>query len=61
MEASVVIEGWDNDELFAAAEVPLFSLVSLVVNDDRVSDGAHTCGIKVEFSVVVFPGRHSLG
>ena len=53
----VGIEGWSNTEPFAATEVPLFALVSLVVNDDGASNWSHRCVIMVEWSVVVFPGR----
>ena len=56
-----MVERWDNAETFAAAEVPRFSLVGLVVNDDGASDGARRCGIKVERSVVVLPGIHIWG
>ena len=31
------------------------------MNDDRASDGARRCGIKVERSVVVLPSIHSWG
>ena len=42
-----MIELWANNEPFVATEVPLIALVSLVVNDNRASDGDHRCGIKV--------------
>ena len=54
-----MVERWSNAETFAAAEVPLFVLSRLVVNDNRASDGAHRCSIKVERTVVAIQGKHS--
>ena len=54
-----MVESWDNSENFVAVEVPRFALAIIVVNDDRSSDGVYRCGIKVERSVLVLPGRYS--
>ena len=56
-----MVERWTNYETFAAAEVPRFALVILVVNNEGASDGAHRCGIKVERSMLVLTGRNSRG
>ena len=56
-----MVERWDNAETFVAVEVPRFALAILVMNDDRSSDEVYRCGIKVERSVLVLPGRYSRG
>ena len=53
-----MVEHWAKSETFAATEVSQFALARLVVNDDSASNGAHRCGIEVERSVVVLPGRN---
>ena len=58
MEAAVVIECWPDVEAFAAVEVPRFSCGGLVVDYDWKPHGTNGCGIKVEGTIVVFPGRH---
>ena len=56
-----MVEHWINDGIFASTEVPLFAIAWFGVNDNRASDGEHRGGVKVERTVVVFPGRHCRG
>ena len=58
VEAALVVECWTDVEAFAAAEVPRYSRGWLVVDYDCIPHGSDGCGIKVEGSIVVLPGRH---
>ena len=61
VEAEVVVECWTDVEAFSAAEVPISSLGWLVVDYDWTPHGADGCGIKIEGSILVLPGRHWRG
>ena len=54
----VVIQGWSDVESLAAAEVPGFLDVRIVVNDYWADYGSYWSGVKVEGTVEVFPGGH---
>ena len=58
MEATVVLERRSNVETFAAAEVPGFSNVRLVVDYHEADNGSERSGIKVEGAMKVFPCGH---
>ena len=53
-----MVECWTDVEAFADAEVSRSSRGWIVVDYDWTPHEADGCGIKVEFSIVVFPGRH---
>ena len=58
VESAVVVECGADAESLAAAEVPRPSRGWIAVDYDRAAHGAHGSCIKVERSVVVFPGRN---
>ena len=61
VEAAVMVECGANVESLAAAEFPRPPHSWLVVDYDRVAQGAHGSCIEVKRAVVVFPGRNGRG
>ena len=58
---AVVVEGWPDVKSFLAAVVPRSACRRLCVDERATAWRAHGCGIKVEWSIYVFPGGCSWG
>ena len=61
VEAAVVIEGGSNVEAIAAVKGPGLACAGFVVDEDWAANGADGSGVKVDGSVVGFPGGHFRG